>query len=158
ILKEIVSAIASAHEQSVVHGDLKPANILVDRQFNPHVLDFGLARLSREESMRRPLVENWGGTLAYLAPELLDGNAAPTCQTDIYALGGTLYVILTGVLRYKSTAEIRAAQPLLPLEHNPDLPEALQRICLKAMERLPEDRYQTAEQMLLDLTRYLENR
>jgi hypothetical protein len=156
VLKEVVSAVASAHEQNVVHGDLKPANVLVDRQFKPHVLDFGLARLSRGDSARWHEAEHLGGTLAYMAPEVLDCKTGPTCLSDIYALGVTLYVMLTGVLPFKNIAEIRYGQPKLPLEHDPDVPEALQRICLKAMERLPEDRYQTVEQLLLDLSRYLE--
>src|SRR5204863_4884213 len=94
------------------------------------------------------------GTPNYLAPEVYDG--APTSAlTDVYALGVTLYHLLTGLMPWKALADARAGRARLPVELDPDVPEPLQRICLKAMERRPEDRYQTAEQLQRDLERFL---
>jgi hypothetical protein len=158
LFAEILAAVASAHGRDVVHGDLKPANVLVDRECRPHILDFGLGRLARGDPTSK--AGDAGGTLAYLAPEVVLGRAPPSVLSDIYALGVTLYVALTGLLPSRS-AEQLLAQSLgeevrLPMEHDPGVPEVLQRICLKAMERDPNDRYQTAEQMRRDLQRYCE--
>ncbi len=158
LFKEVVATIASAHEFGVVHGDLKPANILVDRRGKPHILDFGLGRLTRADKPREGATEPYGGTPAFLAPELIEGRSPPSTLSDIYALGVTLYLLLTGVLPYATMDHARWGNAKLPLEHDPDIPEPLQRICLKAMERDPQDRYQTAEQLERDLERFLEGK
>jgi hypothetical protein len=153
LFQEVVATVASAHEHGVVHGDLKPANVLVDRRSKPHVLDFGLARLTWEVS--RPGDGGpVGGTPGYLAPEVLEGRALPCLSSDVYALGVMLYVLLTGVLPYQSVEEAQAGKVRLPMEHDTDVPEPLQRICLKAIDRSPGDRYQIAELMQRDLERY----
>jgi predicted Ser/Thr protein kinase len=158
IFKDAVAAVASAHDYGVIHGDLKPANILVDRRSRPRILDFGLARLARDASGQKDGSKLHGGTFAFLAPEILAGDARPTPASDIYALGVTLYILLTGIFPFQSRKEVQLGQPRVPLEIDPDIPEALQRICLNAMERFPADRYATAEQLLHDLQRYLEGR
>jgi hypothetical protein len=151
LFKEVAATVAFAHAHGVVHGDLKPANVLVDRQSRPHVLDFGLARLARDAADGD---SPSGGTPGYAAPEVWDGRSPPTTLSDIYALGVTLYALLTGVLPYRSRKEAREGQARLPIEHDADIPEPLQRICLKAMEPDPEGRYQSAEHLRRDLERF----
>jgi serine/threonine protein kinase len=149
VFKEVVAGVSSAHGYGVVHGDLKPANILVDIRSKPHILDFGLARLARQADPSKI-----GGTRGFLAPEVLESKVAPSFASDVYALGVTLYVILTGVLPYKTEEDALAGSVRLPMEHDTGIPEPLQRICLKAMDRNLEDRYQTTELMLRDLERF----
>jgi hypothetical protein len=153
---EVAAAVAWAHDHGVVHGDLKPANILVDREGKPHILDFGLARVMFQAGA--PRGGGQGGTPGYLAPEVLAGQATVGVLSDVFALGVTLYVALTGVAPFQSLPQALAGDVRLPLEHNPDIPEPLQRISLKAIEKQPGDRYQTAEQMLRDLERYVEGK
>ncbi|HEY7312977.1 MAG TPA: serine/threonine-protein kinase [Gemmataceae bacterium] len=154
VFREVVATVAAAHEHGVAHGDLKPANILVDRRSRPHILDFGLARLMRGETAGTPEERPSGGTPGFMDPEIWSGNPVPGPLSDVYSLGVTLYVLLTGVPPYQSIREAEAGHARLPIEHDADIPEPLQRICLKAMERRPEDRYQTAEQMVKDLERF----
>jgi hypothetical protein len=156
--RDVVAAVAWAHGRGVIHGDLKPANILVDRDGRPHILDFGLARVMLQEAVAHGEVGRRGGTLGYLAPEVLAGRAAPGQLSDVFALGVTLYVTLTGVAPFPGLSDLLAGEVRLPLEHNPDIPEPLQRVSLKALEERPEDRYQTAEQMLRDLERFLDDK
>ena len=157
-LKEVVATVVWAHDHGVVHGDLKPANILLDRQNKPHILDFGLARVMLEEEVRQGEAIRQAGTPGYLAPEVVAAKASPGVLSDVYALGVTLYVTLTGVLPFSRMEQVMTGELHLPVEHNMDIPEPLQRICLKSMERNPEDRYQTGEQMLRDLERFLEGK
>lgn len=153
LFKEVVATVIGAHDQGVVHGDLKPSNILVDRRSQPFVLDFGLARLTRSQGQLPDGPKASGGTPAFLAPEVLGGGPS-TFQSDVFALGVTLYFLLTGVLPFRGQMFALEGDPRLPLEHNPNIPEPLQRICLKAMEFNPDERYQTAEMLHADLARF----
>jgi len=157
IVRDVADAIDRAHGLGIQHRDLKPSNIMLDSTLGPKILDFGL---SGSDPMRGHLK----GTIAYIAPEQLDPNLAIDRRTDIYALGVVLYELLCGVAPYTGGSDsevleaIRAGQPRLPVEIEPTAPVALQTIALKAMERRPADRYQTAREMVLDLDRYLEGR
>ncbi|HET9370162.1 MAG TPA: serine/threonine-protein kinase [Vicinamibacterales bacterium] len=157
IMRELSLALARAHELGIQHRDLKPSNIMLDSQLTPKILDFGL---SGSDPARGHLV----GTLSYIAPEQLDPGQPIDARTDVYALGVILYELLTGIVPFggASDADVVAAihegQPRLPVEIEPDVPEALQAIALKAMERRPADRYQSARELALDLDRYLEGR
>ena len=152
LFQQVAAALAVAHGHGVVHGDLKPANILVDRAREPHILDFGLGHLARVEGDE---AGNRGGTLGFLAPEILLGTSTSSFLSDIYALGVTLYVVLTGVMPFATRRHMEQGELRLPLDYNADVPEPLQCICLKAMELRPEDRYQTAEQLQQDLERFV---
>jgi hypothetical protein len=156
-IEKIAGALEYAHERGIVHRDIKPSNVLVDRDDQPHVADFGLAgRLEAPGDQNGSIP----GTPICLAPELYDDPAILSPAIDIYALGVTMYRLLTG--RYPFVGKdpqsiqesaLRGAMPM-PQEINPAIPEPLQRICLKAMERDPLARYETAGVMADDLRRF----
>jgi serine/threonine protein kinase len=157
ILREICDAIHYAHGLGIQHRDLKPSNIMLDGSLSPKILDFGL-------SAGDPSSGHLRGTPSYLAPEQLDMSQPIDARTDVYALGVILYELLSGMLPYggHDTTElihaVREASVRLPIEIDARVPEPLQAIALKAMERRAADRYQSAREMALDLTRYLEGR
>ncbi len=157
IMKEVCEAIGHAHGLGLQHRDLKPSNIMLDAALNPKILDFGLASGAPGEG-------HFVGTPPYLAPEQLAPSQAIDERTDIYALGVVLYEMLCGEPPYRGadTADlvraVEAGQPRLPVEIDPDVPEPLQAIALRAMERDPANRYQSAREMALDLGRFLEGR
>lgn len=165
LAETIARALGYAHQRGVLHRDIKPDNILVDRNGAPRITDFGLASRWGESP---PVVGETspvaGGTPWYLPPEGWGTAGASTPAVDIYSLGVMVYRLLTG--RYPFRGESRAAlsaavqegKPPLPVDLNPDVPEPLQRICLKAMERDPANRYPRAEDLADDLRRFLEGR
>lgn len=157
---QIASAITYIHKREVLHRDLKPSNVLIDnRNQVPFIHDFGLARsLHSSPTLTRPM--DVLGTEPYMSPEQADpklGDFSPA--TDIYGMGAVLYQMLTGRPPFphpkRRHHDIRhqvawdAPQP--PVEINPDLHPDLQKICLKCLEKLPHDRYATAEELRLDL-------
>ncbi|HKW02993.1 MAG TPA: protein kinase [Vicinamibacterales bacterium] len=157
ILRDVCAAIQRAHDLGIQHRDLKPANIMLDARLSPKILDFGLAAGD-------PRAGHLRGTLHYLAPEQLDPSQPIDARTDVYALGVILYELTTGTVPYPGASDaevasaIRAGQPRLPAEIDPKVPEALQRIALKAMAARPEDRYGSARELAQDLERYLDGR
>jgi serine/threonine protein kinase len=157
IVIEVAEAIHRAHELGIQHRDLKPANILLDANLQPKILDFGL-------SSGEAMAGHGRGTLAYMAPEQLDHRCQLDARTDIYALGVVLYELLCGARPYRGSssdelmAAIRGGEPQLPAELEPEVPEPLQAIALKAMEREPDQRYTSAHEMAADIQRFLDNR
>jgi hypothetical protein len=157
VLVDICGALEHAHALGLQHRDLKPSNIMVDAQLAPRILDFGL-------SSGHPFRGHLKGTLHYAAPEQLDPSQPIDRRTDVYALGVVLYELLCGRPPYAGAnaeaviAAIREGQPKLPVELDPRVPEPLQAIALKAMERDPAERYQSALDLGADLQRYLDGR
>ncbi len=157
IVAEVCGALAGAHALGLQHRDLKPSNIMLDAQLEPRLLDFGL-------SGRDPSRGHLRGTLPYLAPEQLDPDRPIDARADIYALGVILYELLCGAPPFtghdtgETVEAIRAGTPRLPVEVDPAVPEPLQAIALKAMEREPAARYQSAREMAEDLRRFLDGR
>ncbi len=155
---KIVEAVAVAHVSGVVHADIKPSNILVDRKGEPIIFDFGLARMMFESPTRRfPL----GGTPGYAAPEQFDTDRPIGPAVDVYALGAMMYEMLADRLPFAAETPLarmqaaREQEPPLPESYAPGAPWPLQRICLVALEREPERRYPDAHAMAVDLRRYL---
>jgi hypothetical protein len=156
VLLEVCQAIGHAHALGLQHRDLKPSNIMVDAQLFPRILDFGL-------SGGDPRAGHLKGTLQYVAPEQLEPSQPIDDRSDIYALGVILYELLCGRPPYTGTSDeivagIRRGQPSLPIELAAEVPEGLQAIALKAMEREPSKRYPSARDMAADLERYLDGR
>jgi serine/threonine protein kinase len=157
IMKEVCEAVQHAHDVGVQHRDLKPANIMLDAELRPRILDFGL-------SSGDPSRGHFRGTPRYVAPEQLDASQPIDARTDVYALGAVLYELLAGVPPVAGSTEdeivanVRAGAIRLPVEVAPGVPEPLQAVALKALEARPQDRYQSARDMALDLGRFLEGR
>ena len=153
---QICRGLAEAHRRDIVHRDLKPHNIMIDEDGSALVMDFGLARLmSSVERTEKGAVE---GTPAYVSPEQIEGQAADR-RSDLYSLGIVLYEMVTGHPPFKADSPGALAMkhltelPRNPRETNPDVPAALSRVIMKCLEKRPERRYQSAEQVLTDLGR-----
>ncbi len=164
----LCEAVEYAHGHGVVHRDLKPANILIDADGNPFILDFGLAKAMDQVAELTPLsnLSQPGqvvGTLFYLSPEQAAGqSSAIDGRTDVYALGVLLYEALTGVLPYAKSGpppevirRILETPPVRPRARTPQVDEDLETIVLKALEKEPPRRYQSARELADDLRRYL---
>jgi eukaryotic-like serine/threonine-protein kinase len=157
---QAAEALAYAHHQKVLHRDIKPSNLLLDLGGTIWVTDFGLAKAEGTEALTQ--TGDIVGTLRYMAPERFRGVA--DARSDIYALGLTLYEMLT--LEPVFAAEEKARliekilheQPPSPRQLDSQIPRDLETIALKAMAREPSDRYQTASDLAEDLRRYLSDR
>jgi serine/threonine protein kinase len=154
IVAEVADALGHAHAAGFVHRDIKPANILIDPQGRAYLTDFGIAVV--EEDLMQDVTA--AGTLPYMAPEQLGEGFGPVDhRADLYALGVVLYELLTSQrpFRAATVVELRAQilrddpPPLRPIE--PDIPEGLERVCLRCLAKRPEDRYQQAEEVARDL-------
>jgi predicted Ser/Thr protein kinase len=148
ICRDIANAIAFAHEQQVVHRDLKPANIVVDKKGTPFITDFGLALLA--ESSRRLTTTGFVGTLAYAAPEQIEGRKVDH-RVDIFALGVILYELLTGKLPPRAVAGSNLILDSLP----PDMP-GVQSIVSKCIQPAPESRYARGDELAKALEAVIE--
>jgi serine/threonine-protein kinase len=162
ILEKAARGVAVAHEKGIIHRDLKPANILVTKEGEPKVGDFGLAHLadSKTELTRTGTTL---GTPLYMAPEQVEGRPKDmTARTDVYALGGILYEILTTKTPHQgeTLAEIYGRivreDPIAPRKLRPAVSRDLETIAQKALERDPRIRYSSAKEFAEDLRRSLE--
>ena len=160
---QLVEGLAAAHEQGVIHRDLKPGNLRLTTDERLKILDFGLARLVRclspmddTESSLDTVV--FAGTLPYMAPEQLRG-AAGDVRSDIYSAGVVLYELATGRLPFPEKLATALADDILhqapppPGRLRPELSPRLEEIILKCLEKDPENRYQSAKELAIDLRR-----
>jgi hypothetical protein len=154
---EILEALAFAHAQGVIHRDVKPANVMLLPSGAVKVMDFGLARRMSDMSSATSAGEIVG-TIAYLPPERFLGKAADS-RSDLYSVGIMLYETFTGTLPFKSDSDDLVAvifghvndQPQPPRSINRAVPAQIERIILKLIEKEPDRRYQTAEEVAKEL-------
>ncbi len=160
LMHKVALAVEFLHRHQIVHRDLKPGNILVGPDLEPKVLDFGLAQQA-DDSRRLTLAGEIVGTPEYFSPEQARADPALDARSDIFSLGILLYQLLTGVVPFRApdlpaqTQVTCNQEPVLPRRLNPNIPGDLQNVCLKALEKQPGDRYQTALEMADDLARFL---
>jgi WD40 repeat protein len=160
LVATVAQAVHYAHQQGVLHRDLKPANILLDAAGNPHVTDFGLAKLLAFEGNLTQTMTVLG-TPNYLAPELASGGARhSSVAVDIYGLGAVLYHLLTGKPPFEADSALNTlrlvldSEPADPRKIDERIPKNIEAICLKALSRAPEARYASAAAMAEDLERF----
>lgn len=157
----ILSALEHAHRNGIVHRDIKPQNILVHEDGHIKVADFGIARIADSATLTHG--DNVMGSVHYFSPEQARGEGA-TAASDIYSTGIVLYEMLTGRVPYDGDNPVAVAMQHLhaapaPIQSiSPDVPPSVVRICMRAMEKNPAARYQTAREMAADLRAALEER
>lgn len=153
---QVAEALAYAHEQGVLHQDIKPGNLLLDPHGTVWVTDFGLATALSDEQINNDGV---GGTLRFMAPEHLTGR--PNAKSDIYSLGATLYELATRRPAFEKERRKQTVQKILNAEFArpslvcPGIPRDLEAVILKAMACRPEDRYPNARLLVDDLNRFV---
>ncbi len=159
---QIAQGLDHAHERGVIHRDVKPANILIDGDGKPWITDFGLARIGADTGMT--MSGDLLGTLRYMSPEqALAQRVVVDHRTDIYSLGVTLYELLTlappytGNDRQELLKKIAFEEPRRPRQLNARIPEDLETIVCKAIEKNPADRFATAGDLVDELERFLAN-
>ncbi len=158
----VARAVHFAHEHGFLHCDLKPSNILLERDGRPYVTDFGLAKRASEDSSLS-LSGAILGTPSYMAPEQASGSRKGLSPaTDVYGLGAILYELLTGVPPFRNptvmetVVEVLERDPLPPRELRPEIPRKMETICLKCLEKDPRLRYPSALALAEELDRHLD--
>src|SRR6058998_2930353 len=163
LIAKVARTVHYAHEHGILHRDIKPGNILLDVKGEPHLTDFGLARLLETKSTVTHTMELLG-TPSYMAPEQAVGNnVAVSCATDVYGLGAVLYQLLTGHppfaggTTYETIKLLLDTEPRQPRLLNPKIDRDLSTICLKCLEKEPQRRYASAVALAEDLERWLKH-
>jgi len=154
IAKQVCEGLAEAHRLGVVHRDLKPQNIMIDREGNARIMDFGIARSLKATG----LTEDGGviGTPEHMSPEQVEGKKADQ-RSDIYSMGVILYEMVTGRVPFEGKTPMSVAskhltqRPREPRELNAQVSEGLSGVIMRCMEKERERRYQSVEELLLDL-------
>src|SRR5215469_3065020 len=161
LMRKVALAVEVLHEHGIVHRDLKPGNILVGADHEPKVLDFGLALRLGERDARLTRPGEVMGTADYFSPEQARADTALDARSDVFSLGAILYEVLTGRPPFRGATfeeQVRCLvdqDPVVPRRIDPHIPGELQNICLKALEKAPENRYGSAREMASDFERFL---
>ena len=166
LIAKLARTVHYAHEHGILHRDIKPGNILIDTEGEPHLSDFGLARLIETEN-RVTRTTDMLGTPSYMAPNQVGGSslatAGLTSATDVYGLGAVLYHLLTGHppfaggTTYETIKLLLGTEPRAPRLCNPKVDRDLSTICLKCLERDSQRRYSSALALAEDLERWLKH-
>ena len=161
IIIRVLAALQHAHQNGVVHRDIKPQNILIDKEGTVKVADFGIARMANAQTVSQT-DESVMGSVYYFSPEQARG-AAVDARSDIYSVGVVFYEMLTGKVPFTGDTPVAIAMqhlqtpPIPPAEVNPSVSSALDFVVLHAMEKKPRRRYQSAEEMLRDVRLAMEH-
>lgn len=159
-MTQILRAVQHAHDKGIVHRDIKPQNIILLPNGTLKVTDFGIARFSRSET--KTLTEQAIGSVHYIAPEQAKGEQTDE-RADIYSMGVVLYEMLAGKVPFDSENAVSVALMQVQAnaekltQINPNIPKGLEQICVHAMQKNPDDRYQSATEMLLDIEEIIKN-
>ena len=163
LIAKVTRTVHYAHEHGILHRDIKPGNILLDQKGEPHLTDFGLARLVETESTVTRTMEVLG-TPSYMAPEQAVGNNAAVAKaTDVYGIGAVCYQLLTGQppfaggTTYETIKLLLDTEPRQPRLLNPKIDRDLSTICLKCLEKDPNRRYSSALALAEDLEHWLKH-
>ncbi len=163
LIAKVARTVQYAHEQGILHRDIKPGNILLDQNGQPHLTDFGLARLIDTESSVTRTIEILG-TPSYMAPEQAAGETGKLSKaTDVYGLGTVLYQLPTGQppfaggTTYETIRLLRDTEPRSPRLLNPKVDRDLSTMCLKCLEKDPKRRYSSALALGEDLERWVKH-
>ena len=157
----ILSALQHAHQNGIIHRDIKPQNILVHADGHIKVADFGIARMANSSTLTRG--DSVMGSVHYFSPEQASGQAA-NATSDLYSVGVVMYEMLTGRVPFDGDSPVAVAMQHLharpaPIENfAPESPAAINHVCLMAMEKKPQYRYQSAREMATELRMALEGR
>ncbi|NKS02714.1 Stk1 family PASTA domain-containing Ser/Thr kinase [Rhodococcus hoagii] len=160
VIADVCAALDFSHRNGIVHRDMKPANIMINRAGAVKVMDFGIARAISDSSSPMTQTAAVIGTAQYLSPEQARGEQVDA-RSDVYSLGCVLYEVLTGEPPFKGDSPVAVAyqhvreDPKQPSQVNPAVPPALDSVILKAMSKNPANRYQSAAEMRSDLVRVL---
>jgi len=159
ISEDICEALKAAHKKGIIHRDLKPHNVMIDKSGNAYVMDFGLAKAVKAQEASAP--GTILGTPQYISPEQAKGERADH-RSDIYALGTIMYEMLTGkpVFEAKTTKGYFTKhiyeKPVEPSKTNPQIPQFIEKIILKCLEKNRDERYQNIDDLLQDLDKHKE--
>lgn len=163
LMAKVARALDFAHRHGVLHRDLKPSNILIDEEGNPHLTDFGLAKLLGTEDCGLSLSNAVLGTPGYVAPEQASGSKNVTIAADVYGLGATLYELLAGQPPFTGSSAMATMLQAIQQDAksirriNPAVDRDLDTIALRCLEREPQRRYASAGEVADELERYLRN-
>ncbi|HSL16810.1 MAG TPA: protein kinase [Methylomirabilota bacterium] len=166
LVRDVAMAVHCAHREGLIHRDLKPGNVMVatgdDGLPTPYVVDFGIARDAAEPGMT--VSGDLLGSPAFMAPEQARGALYVDRRTDVYGLGATLYSVLTGQVPFRGETafdtlmKVQLDEPEPPRNLDPSIPLDLDSIVLKALDKEPRHRYQSAKELADDLDRFLDGR
>lgn len=157
---QILRALQHAHDKGIVHRDIKPQNIMMFSDGTIKVMDFGIAKFAREEG--KTATDQAIGSVHYISPEQASG-AVTDAKSDIYSVGAMMYEMLSGRKAFDSDNPVAIAVmhmqdiPERPRAINPEIPDGLEEIVLKAMEKAPEDRYRNTGEMIADIEKFKAN-
>ena len=157
---QILKALQHAHDRGIVHRDIKPQNIMLFPDGQIKVMDFGIARFAREEG--KTISDKAIGSVHYISPEQARGDITDE-KSDIYSVGVMMYEMLTGVKPFDADNPVTVAlmhmqnEPKMPREINDSIPEGLEEIVVRAMQKDPSKRYQSASEMIKDIEEFKKN-
>ena len=164
LLEQVCRGVQAVHDANLIHRDIKPGNIFVDSSSSTAKLgDFGLIRILDEDTVTLTRAAELAGTPAYMSPEQTMANSELDATSDVYGLGASLYQTLTGQSPFRGSSvsilkQVNESQPLPPRQLNEHVSKDLETICLKALEKEPRRRYQSAMAMAQDLSAAIDGR